>query len=136
MKFVELRNFPDWNQVHLAASKLESEGIECAILSDQNSATFPSFSDNSTSGNRIMVLESDYERASEILNIGFEKKAPPCPSCGNLNAEYIVTKNFFRILGLVVGAFLGLISPKRLEGHYLCSQCGTRFVFKHESDID
>ena len=66
MKFLLLSSFDNYIPAHIALGKLQGEYINC-YLQDENSVTIDPFLSNAIGGIKLMVAESQIERAREIL---------------------------------------------------------------------
>ena len=71
MKYVVLRSFDNYIPAHIALGRLKEEFINC-YLQDEYSATIGPFLSNSIGGIKLMVAETQAERALEILDSGAE----------------------------------------------------------------
>lgn len=67
MKFVLLYSFDKYIPAHIALGRLKEEYINC-YLQDEYSVTIDPFLSNAIGGIKLMVAESQAERALEILN--------------------------------------------------------------------
>jgi len=67
MKFVLLYSFDNYIPAHIALGRLKEEYINC-YLQDEYSVTIDPFLSNAIGGIKLMVAESQAERALEILN--------------------------------------------------------------------
>jgi hypothetical protein len=67
MKFVLLCSFDNYIPAHIALGRLKEEYINC-YLQDEYSVTIDPFLSNAMGGIKLMVAETQAERAWEILN--------------------------------------------------------------------
>lgn len=67
MKFVLLCSFDNYIPAHIALGRLKEEFINC-YLQDEYSVTIDPFLSNAIGGIKLMVAETQLERAREILN--------------------------------------------------------------------
>ena len=67
MRFVLLYSFDNYIPAHIALGRLKEEFINC-YLQDEYSVTIDPFLSNAIGGIKLMVAESQQERAREILN--------------------------------------------------------------------
>ena len=67
MKFVLLCSFDNYIPAHIALGRLKDEFINC-YLQDEYSVTIDPFLSNAIGGIKLMVVETQLERAAEILN--------------------------------------------------------------------
>ena len=66
MKFVFLCSFDNYIPAHIALGRLKEEFINC-YLQDEYSVTIDPFLSNAIGGIKLMVAETQLERAREIL---------------------------------------------------------------------
>jgi hypothetical protein len=71
MNFVAVRNFDDYISAHLLMGRLQEEDIVC-YLQDEHTTTTAPFLTHFSGGIKLMVPESQAERALELLQ-EFEK---------------------------------------------------------------
>ena len=108
--------------------QLQEEGINC-WLKDENTVTIDPILSNAIGGIKLMVHETQKERAADLLRtmMNKEKKNSACPNCGSLNVEYIVSNrkpsNWFSAI------FTFLIGDYAMAGGkvYHCFDCGHEF---------
>jgi hypothetical protein len=72
MKFKVVRSFDDYISAHIIMGRLKEEYINCH-LQDEHTVTTSPFLSNITGGIKLMVPESQAERAIELLQ-EFEKE--------------------------------------------------------------
>ena len=66
MNFVEVRAYDNYIEAHLMLGRLRDEYINCHLL-NENSVTIDPFLSNAIGGIKLMVAESQVERALEII---------------------------------------------------------------------
>jgi hypothetical protein len=67
MKFIVLCSFDNYISAHIALGRLKEEFINC-YLQDEYSVTIDPFLSNAIGGIKLMVAETQAERARDILN--------------------------------------------------------------------
>ncbi len=67
MKFILLCSFDNYIPAHIALGRLKEEFIKC-YLQDEYSVTIDPFLSNAIGGIKLMVAETQVERAIDILN--------------------------------------------------------------------
>ncbi|HKZ68410.1 MAG TPA: DUF2007 domain-containing protein [Chitinophagaceae bacterium] len=67
MRFILLCSFDNYIPAHIALGRLKEEFINC-YLQDEYSVTIDPFLSNAIGGIKLMVAESQVERAREILS--------------------------------------------------------------------
>lgn len=65
--FILLCSFDNYIPAHIALGRLKEEFINC-YLQDEYSVTIDPFLSNAIGGIKLMVVETQIERAREILN--------------------------------------------------------------------
>jgi len=73
MRFVEVRSYDNYIPAHIMLGKLRGEYINCHLL-NENTVTLDPFLSNAVGGIKLMVVNSQVERAIELLTI-FEQEA-------------------------------------------------------------
>ena len=109
--------------------RLEEEGIK-TYLKDEHTVTIDPILSNVLGGIKLMVYESQVERAMELIR-GFEqlyREAGACPLCHSTNVQYIsdvkdMTSWFTAILTWLFGNYA--VSSKNV---YHCFDCGHDFT--------
>ena len=66
MKIKRLLTSNNLSEAHIIKGKLESEGIDCFLTNENFTGLFP-INSNTSLGVQIMVSETDYTKAYEIL---------------------------------------------------------------------
>jgi Putative prokaryotic signal transducing protein len=128
MSYQLLTTFTNYMDAHLCQMHLQEEGINC-WLKDENTVTIDPILTNAIGGIKLMVHETQLERATDLLRImkNKEQEAAICPSCNSLNVEYIVTNRkprnwLIAITTFVLGDFA--MAPHKV---YHCFDCGFEF---------
>jgi hypothetical protein len=67
MRFVEVRSYDNYIDAHLMLGRLQDEFVNCYLL-NENSVTLDPFLSNAIGGIKIMVAESQVERALQVVN--------------------------------------------------------------------
>lgn len=128
MGYIILFSFDNYIDANLRMMQLQEEGINC-WLKDENTVTIDPILSNAVGGIKLMVHETQKERAADLLRamINREKENRACPKCGSLNVEYIVTNRkpsnwFSAIFTFLLGDF-AMAANKA----YHCFDCGYEF---------
>jgi DNA-directed RNA polymerase subunit RPC12/RpoP len=136
MSYILLTAFTNYMDAHLCQMHLQEEGINC-WLKDENTVTIDPILTNAIGGIKLMVHESQTERAKELLRImhNKERQAIQCPNCRSHNVEYIVTNRkagnwLSAITTFVLGDFA--MAPHKV---YHCFDCGHEFEKKADEGI-
>ena len=66
MNFVEARSYDNYIEAHLMLGRLRDEFINCHLL-NENSVTIDPFLSNAIGGIKLMIVESQMQRALEII---------------------------------------------------------------------
>ena len=67
MKFIPLLAFNDYIEAHILLGRLQNEGINCWLQNENMVTVFPALT-NAVGGIKLMVAESQEERATELLS--------------------------------------------------------------------
>jgi DNA-directed RNA polymerase subunit RPC12/RpoP len=133
MDFVTLYSFDNYINANLRMMQLQEEGINC-WLKDEFTVTIDPILTNAIGGIKIMVYESQKERAADLLRtmINKEKENRACPQCGSFNVEYIVSNRkpsnwFFALFTFLLGDYA--IGANKV---YHCFNCGNEFEHVNE----
>jgi hypothetical protein len=133
MGFVLLKTFGNYLEANMSMTMLEEEGINCH-LEDEHSVTLMYMS----SGVRLMVYETQVDRATEIIRNAETEylKTIPCPSCHiqGFEIKYVTESHESAVRKLPFGRFIAWTSKMLTkEGttmqvkHYVCCNCGKEF---------
>ena len=135
MSYIILYSFDNYINANLRMMQLQEEGINC-WLKDEYTVTIDPILTNAIGGIKLMVHESQIDRAADLLRtmINKEKENRPCPNCKSLNVEYIVSNRkpsnwFSAIFTFLIGDYA--IGANKV---YHCFDCGTEFENVEEKD--
>jgi hypothetical protein len=133
MSFVPLYTFTNYIDANLFLIHLQEEGINC-WLKDEHTVTIDPIISNAIGGIKLMVHESQNERAAALLRtmLNKEKLQTPCVKCGSHNVEYIISNHkpanwLSAIVTFILGDFA--MAPHKV---YHCFNCGTDFQKQEE----
>ena len=133
MGYILLKTFGNYIEANIAMSMLADEGINCHI-EDESSVTLMYMA----SGFRLMVYETQIERAAEIIKNteAAYLKTISCPVCHQQGFEikYVTENHEDVVRKLPLGRMIALMSKMLTrEGttmqvkHYVCENCGKEF---------
>ncbi|NCU05920.1 MAG: DUF2007 domain-containing protein [Chitinophagaceae bacterium] len=128
MSFFILNTYDNYIDANLHLMQLQEEGINC-WLKDEHTVTIDPILTNAIGGIKLMVHETQKERAKDLLRtiINKAKENRACPKCGSLNVEYIVSnRKPSNWLSAIVTFFLGSYAMAS-EKVYHCFDCGYEF---------
>jgi DNA-directed RNA polymerase subunit RPC12/RpoP len=128
MKYIPVWTYDNYVSAHIAMGRLEEDGYNC-WLKDENTVTIDPILTNAIGGIKLMVAETEAEKAWLLLKqLQKDHKALiPCPKCSSHNTESVSTprkaSNWF-------SAFIGMLftnyaMPVETVNH--CFDCGTEF---------
>lgn len=138
MSFTLLNTYNNYIDANLHLLQLQEEGINC-WLKDENTVTIDPLLTNAIGGIKLMVHETQKERAQDLLRtiINKAKENRACPYCGSHNVEYIVSNRkpanwFSAIFTYLLGGY-----PLAAEQRYHCFDCDKEFeeVKSNSSDL-
>ena len=108
---------------------LDEEGIKSFITNEHTSTMLPHLYGVLGHGIQIMVTDTDFERAKEILRLqGAEIKVSKCPNCGSSDIEFGMKgkqrlgERLLIFFSLIAGVPMGNVKNK-----YYCRHCGHDF---------
>lgn len=126
MQFIQIRSFDNYIEANLVLGMLQENGINCH-LKDENTITIDPLLSPAIGGMKLMVYESQAERAKEILTEAEKEYVStiPCTKCGE---KKIVVKEFVDkpknfLAALKSQLLIGQTTP--VIKYYCCENCGT-----------
>lgn len=128
MSFTSIFSFDNYINANLRMMQLQEEGINC-WLKDEYTVTIDPFLTNAIGGIKLMVHETQKERATDLLRIMMnkEKENRPCSNCGSLNVEYIVSNRKPSNWLSAIFTYLIYGYPMADKKMYHCFDCGHEF---------
>lgn len=137
MSYTLVNTYDNYIDANLHLMQLQEEGINC-WLKDEHTVTIDPILTNAIGGIKLMVHETQTERATDLLRtiINKAKHNKSCIYCNSLNVEYIVTNRkasnwFSAIFTFVLGDMA--IGAKKV---YHCFDCGKEFDEVKDSTSD
>ena len=137
MNFIPIQAYNNYIEANIVMGRLEEEGIHC-WLKDENTVTIDPILTNAVGGIKLMVPDSQAERAFELLN-QFRKDIKAtlkCPRCGSDNIEFVTTpRKASNWIGVLIGFLFTnyALSPDHV---YHCFNCGFEFEKQNEKEED
>jgi DNA-directed RNA polymerase subunit RPC12/RpoP len=138
MSYILLNTYDNYIEANLHLLQLQEEGINC-WLKDEHTVTIDPLLTNAIGGIKLMVHETQKERAQDLLRtiINKAKENRACPYCSSFNVEYIVSNRkasnwFSAIFTYLIGGYA--VAGEKL---YHCFDCGKEFeeVKNTSSDV-
>jgi predicted RNA-binding Zn-ribbon protein involved in translation (DUF1610 family) len=127
VRYLSVESFDNYIEANIILSRLQQEGISC-WLQNETSATIAPFLANSAGGIKLMIAESQVDRAVELLGQFKNEKESilKCPRCHSSNVELVSTP---RKASNWLGVLVGLLSEFAISGEkvYRCFNCGFEF---------
>jgi predicted RNA-binding Zn-ribbon protein involved in translation (DUF1610 family) len=135
MDFVVINSYGNYVDAHIAKGVLEEEGINC-WLKDENTLTIDPILTNAVGGIKLMVAETQAQRAADILRTldAKSKSLHPCPNCGSVNVELITTPRKASNWLSALWGFLTFSVAMPVEKVYHCFNCGHEYDAKENTD--
>ena len=130
MKTVRLVTCDDAMQAHILQGALENEGIE-SVLHNEYFSSIYKCNVGSIAGVDILVAESDYKRALEVLkqNHSWQEEQELCPFCGSSEIKLVWKRGHH--WRAAASLLLSQLSAIPLKGgkhwEYECKQCHKLF---------
>jgi predicted RNA-binding Zn-ribbon protein involved in translation (DUF1610 family) len=125
MNFVIAQVYTNYIDANIIMGRLEEEGIKC-WLKDENTVTIDPILTNAVGGIKLMVAESQAQRAFELLRqFKTEQHAAlKCPRCGSANIELVSTpRKASNWIGAIFGFLFGNYAMA-VDKVYHCFDCG------------
>lgn len=125
MNFIILQTYNNYIDANIIMGRLQEEGISC-WLKDENTVTIDPILTNAVGGIKLMVPESQAERAFDLLKqFRIDQQATiKCPRCGSSNVELVTTpRKASNWLGVIIGLLVTNYALSN-EKVYHCFDCG------------
>ena len=119
-------------EAYLTKGKLESEGIEAAIINEHVNTVLPYMSAVPSFSVQVVVDDPEYDRAIAVLEEHRQEELA-CPECGSPRVKTVFTTGAFRrILLFLWGNAFGSGLPggaiRNVRSRFVCRDCGKEFV--------
>lgn len=125
MKTINLITCNDLYEAHIIKARLNNERIPCFLTNQNFTNLMPHYSNLLGSGIQIMVRDSDYKIARELIidKIKPENEGIICPYCGSEDIGLGVGRNpLFKLINILI-AILAMIPIGHLKPKYYCKIC-------------
>ena len=125
MNFIIAQVYYNYIDANIIMGRLEEEGINC-WLKDENTVTIDPILTNAIGGIKLMVPESQAERAFKLLREfrTEQQSLLKCPRCGSSNIELVTTpRKASNWIGVLIG-FLFTSYALSADKVYHCFDCG------------
>ncbi len=116
-------------EANIVKGRLENEGIPCFVTNENFSNLMPHYNRILDSGVQLMIRQTDYQKAVEILELNKEKELL-CPNCNSKNVGISLGKNWFKKIVVIFVSLLSVIPFNNISGNYLCKDCKSEFKNK------
>jgi predicted RNA-binding Zn-ribbon protein involved in translation (DUF1610 family) len=128
MNFIVAQVYTNYIDANIIMGRLEEEGINC-WLKDENTVTIDPILTNAVGGIKLMVPESQADRAFDLLRqFRTEQQSHlKCPRCGSSNIDLVTTpRKASNWLGVIIGLLFTnyALSTDKV---YHCFECGFEF---------
>jgi DNA-directed RNA polymerase subunit RPC12/RpoP len=135
MKFFIAQVYTNYIDAHIMMGRLSEEGINC-WLKDENMVTINPYLTNAVGGIKLMVPETQGERAFELLRqFREERKAIlKCKRCGSSNVEFVSTPRKASNWFSAIFGFLSIDYAMGIDKVYHCFDCGYEFEETAQTD--
>lgn len=129
MTTVKLMTCNEATQAHIIKGMLENEGIDSMLQNENMSGLLPGCVNN-ISGVDVLVAQSDYERAIQLLeqNQMIPEQLKYCPVCGSADIKFELKKEHrLKTILAAVACMLAGTPPGTNHWEYVCKECGNKF---------
>jgi uncharacterized protein with PIN domain len=129
---VTLKTFDNPIDAHLLKSKLESEGIWCTLY-DENTVSINPLYNITVGGIKLVIHESDSERALAVLNSSPSHKADlkrgliQCPYCSSVRIYHPLITTRANSIKSYCTKLLATLFPKSKFNKKKCKDCNAVF---------
>jgi DNA-directed RNA polymerase subunit RPC12/RpoP len=116
-------------QAHIIKGALANAGID-SMLQNENMSTLLRGVIQNVSGVDILVFESDYDAAKQLLEESgmIPEQQKYCPYCGSDDIRLVLRKGKgIRAFFAAIFSLLAVAPPGTNHWEYLCKHCGQRF---------
>ena len=114
-------------EANFIKNNLENEDIQCFLANEISSTLLPGYSGMLNAGVKIMIEDSDFEKARLLINQSKCDAELKCPNCGSMNVSYgfgdrKVMKYIVVFFSLLLGICFG-----NVKKNLCCKDCKTEF---------
>jgi hypothetical protein len=126
LKIITFRTFQNPSEAHIVKGRLENEGIRCFLTNENTTTLLPHMTFMFGAGVQLMLHESDFDKASEILN---ENKAKEivCPNCSSNNIKFGLGKHKLKKIFFIFISLFAFTPFNNMNNTYYCKDCKTEF---------
>ena len=137
MNFVIAQVYTNYIDANIIMGRLEEEGINC-WLKDENTVTIDPILTNAVGGIKLMVPESQAQRAFELLRQFKNEQSATlkCLRCGSSNIELVSTPRKASNWISAIFGFLFTSYAMAVDKVYHCFDCGYEFEQALRKDND
>jgi DNA-directed RNA polymerase subunit RPC12/RpoP len=128
MDFIAVAAYNNYIEANIILGRLQQEGIDC-WLKDENTSTIVPIWNQATGGIRLMVLESDVQKAEELIRqfILEKKQSTVCPYCKSSDIEQVSTPRKAINWLSAITTFFTSDYAMAIEKVYHCFNCKKEF---------
>jgi hypothetical protein len=128
MNFVNISSYDNYVNANMQLSMLEEQGINCH-LKDEHTVTIDPLLSPAIGGIKLMVVESQVERARQILEDAETAwlETVPCPVCKNFTLQKIVNVTEFPTLWGKLVSMIANGQTREVKKYYRCTHCTSKF---------
>ncbi len=113
-------------EANLIKGRLENHGVMSFVTNENFSNLMPHYNRILNSGAQIIINKSDYQKASEVLELNVVKKLV-CPNCDSSNVKITLGKNWFHKIMIVLMSLIAVIPFNNIYSTYFCKECKCDF---------
>jgi hypothetical protein len=137
MNFVIVQVYTNYIDANIIMGRLEEEGINC-WLKDENTVTINPILTNAVGGIKLMVPESQAQRAFELLRQFKNEQSASlkCLRCGSANVDFVSTPRKASNWISAIFGFLFASYAMPVDKVYHCFDCGYEFEDALRKDND
>lgn len=128
MQFIQIRSFDNYIEANMVLGMLQEQGINCH-LKDENTITIDPLLSPAIGGMKLMVYETQAERANELLADAEKEyvKTITCPVCKNKSLKVVVTTKKPTSFLNALKSMLLIGQVEETKKKFVCESCGAVF---------
>jgi hypothetical protein len=114
-------------EAHLIKGMLENNDIKCFLTNENFSSLMPQYNGVLGAGINIVVDESDFEKAQNLIIEQDTKTKIECPNCQSTNIKFGLGTNKIKKIITVIMSLFFWIPFGNIRHIYYCQDCKTEF---------
>ncbi|MBK7213061.1 MAG: DUF2007 domain-containing protein [Bacteroidales bacterium] len=134
MSIIRLTTCASSIEANMLQGLLANEGIESFLTNENFTTLMPGFNGMLGSGVQVMIEETDFERASKLIQEEVQEDEIRCPECNSTNVSFGLGQNKYRKILAAFFSFLAGTPLGNIKSTHYCRDCMTDFSRTTESE--